>query len=805
MLPLAANSVANLSKPVSFFKHDRIPDWKTNLSSAAKKPNGLESVNKIISLPCVIVQRFPIVTSNTQYSPKDGENEIREPFLFGITIQDSLVEIEKQTTILTEIILIDDYGCDEFKLSAIGIVDLAFNIEPISCTTISPMHRFCAVSDTKSFENLRAKVDVVHKDCLSYLGNVRLDEFLSLGYYIEDQISREELQWHRWTTMIVKTSDLFSGSNLAVQRFLTNANKTFQYEATSWVPTENTECIPVNKETAAEIDRFLYQVSCDQQVVESLEEKTDIDSILKEEKLKEVGVGRTKSCLSMIRNVCSISSMLHKIDPKLYSNVLCDEDALDDEEDQNSNRILLSPNVRNRYLSNISPAPFMPKILEFFLDFERIPLFNEPLTAIPPNFPASPVTGLEDGEGRESLSFFLESALEPAVITSGMQSAEVTTKTMASQQKGSEETSTLKENRLPRTLDNSIDNKQSSFDRESLENTSALVASASRAARAPFGHNTNYSSQLSVSTHLYNDTSVKPVLFHQFEGSIEDYLQSRGQHNHGGKSVVKGSDEMPATPTEYHEREYVLALSQSAELKEYHILISESFYETYSELVAHLCSSCPVTMIDYPFRDCSDIVVSETTAIKMVKLEMLDSVEFKRSLLKDLTALSQRFSFLWILSIVRFVSDNYSEVLSKFLDFQHLFVRYPCRVMVRTCDSANLVSNLSHAVVEVCRHDASFGIQDQRHLSFYRDRDFLKYLRDRMDISALCDFLQLFPTINVFSALLLVCSFTSFATLAESTPEQMSSHLATILPTPRVAIIEERLISFWILLHKSLL
>lgn len=225
------------------------------------------------------------------------------------------------------------------------------------------------------------------------------------------------------------------------------------------------------------------------------------------------------------------------------------------------------------------------------------------------------------------------------------------------------------------------------------------------------------------------------------------------------------------------------------------ILMSEEFFEQQTECFHALREHFGINSVDYPFRDSADIVISEVCCIKTITLQEMGNISEKREFIKGLCDLSFRYSFIWVVFLVENVDKH--DINSLLIPFAQSLACFPARVIVRLCTASTLPSHIASIIDEDLRQSN----QDQRSLSGYYMREFCKSLNTRPDLSAMCDFLQQFPTINIFTAALIITSFPSILAVVKANPETIAHSLRQWVPVPKVDRLLTNLTAFFALLH----
>lgn len=229
------------------------------------------------------------------------------------------------------------------------------------------------------------------------------------------------------------------------------------------------------------------------------------------------------------------------------------------------------------------------------------------------------------------------------------------------------------------------------------------------------------------------------------------------------------------------------------------ILVAEDIFENNFSIFRNLESQFGIKAIDYPFRDPADIVISEISCIKLIwDLPALDQPYIKRDFVKGLCMLCLKFPVIWIL--IRSDSHAGDEHASRMVSLAQSFMRFPSRVILREFTD----STISSIITSICEDDLFVSNQDPRTLSQYYGHQHCLPLMERSKVSAACDFLQQYPSINICLASLLFAAFLSLKDLVSATPETMKEQLESVCPSSKLDYITPNLLSFAILLRTKM-
>jgi hypothetical protein len=182
------------------------------------------------------------------------------------------------------------------------------------------------------------------------------------------------------------------------------------------------------------------------------------------------------------------------------------------------------------------------------------------------------------------------------------------------------------------------------------------------------------------------------------------------------------------------------------------ILVSDAAIESFPRIFMTLSKNYGVEIIDYPFRDAAQIIINEFTCIKIVSMSDIFMISNRRKLILEMSKLSCRFHtviLLLMLGSSLYPIDKELEVIQFFKSF----VKFPCNIVIRSC----FEKYMSEAII-------SLQIRESKTLKLLKNEE-VQLLSKFLNISAACDFLQSFPSINIYVALHLLVHI-SFPKLA---------------------------------------
>jgi hypothetical protein len=235
------------------------------------------------------------------------------------------------------------------------------------------------------------------------------------------------------------------------------------------------------------------------------------------------------------------------------------------------------------------------------------------------------------------------------------------------------------------------------------------------------------------------------------------------------------------------------------------ILVSESFLELSegSWAITTLAEKYGITCIDTLLNDPVTAIVDGSTAICVVEEGIVGQVSLLKEFVKLMTTLVYKYSCIWIIIISRNGDEDAArrdgregELETGMRNLYTAISRFPITVVVRSImerdsEAPHATSNtstdtwtgsvvgaqLAGMIHLICNDIANavciaHNILRERFVS----RDFLKALlgRDSIAFAEQCDFLQLFPSLNFYTAAQIL-SNVSLKRIAEHLPERISA------------------------------
>lgn len=225
------------------------------------------------------------------------------------------------------------------------------------------------------------------------------------------------------------------------------------------------------------------------------------------------------------------------------------------------------------------------------------------------------------------------------------------------------------------------------------------------------------------------------------------------------------------------------------ERKRWFILVSESFYETFPNVVTDLLTKYSIQSIDYKIDSAgiSAILDPAVGVFLIAEEEILDRERF-RIKLKEIIKASFQYYRLWILILQRSIARSFSN--ERVILLCQSVAKLPCKVCVRTCpfNDHSIAKLLSRFCLQ------TFNLAEETFLKpeVYNQRDFLLQTENPR-IAAQIYVLQKFPMINAFLAAALLNNM-QFVEIVSSTPEQLKLILSKFSAHPKE--VEEVLESF---------
>jgi hypothetical protein len=274
------------------------------------------------------------------------------------------------------------------------------------------------------------------------------------------------------------------------------------------------------------------------------------------------------------------------------------------------------------------------------------------------------------------------------------------------------------------------------------------------------------------------------------------------------KGEGEGEGEEEVQESNWTERETnVTAPASSFRFNGLCILVSESFLELSegSWAITTLAEKYGITCIDTLLKDPVTAIVDGSTAICVVEEGIVGQINLLKEFVKQMTALVYRYSCIWIIIISRNGDEKAArrdgregELETGMRNLYTAISRFPITVVVRSIMERD--SKAPHATTNtstdtdtgtgtvvgaqlagmihfICNDIANavciaHNILRERFVS----RDFLKALlgRDSIAFAEQCDFLQLFPSLNFYTAAQIISNI-SLKRIAEHLPERISA------------------------------
>lgn len=226
------------------------------------------------------------------------------------------------------------------------------------------------------------------------------------------------------------------------------------------------------------------------------------------------------------------------------------------------------------------------------------------------------------------------------------------------------------------------------------------------------------------------------------------------------------------------------------------IFISESRIEESPDILAFLKATYEIRCIDFQFYDACDIIISPLTCLVICSIERIfNDTNYRRDKIKSLSDLAFRYPNIWFILTVEgdVAQESYNDNL---LSLYSAFVKFPCKVIIR--EVLNDAQNLAKSVAYACFYELQSALTRPLWTpNRFKQRSYVNILLDD-NASALCDFFQHFPTINLYLAVLLVSKWT-IPEIVHVSRKQIKEYLAT--QCPHVDMLEEIIISFMITFH----
>jgi hypothetical protein len=250
------------------------------------------------------------------------------------------------------------------------------------------------------------------------------------------------------------------------------------------------------------------------------------------------------------------------------------------------------------------------------------------------------------------------------------------------------------------------------------------------------------------------------------------------------------------------------------------ILVSESFLELSegSWAITTLAEKYGITCIDTLLKDPVTVIVDSSTAVCVIEEGTVGQVSSLKEFVKQLTGLVYRYSCIWIIIISRkgdeeaaIIDGREGEVETGMRNLFTAISRFPVSVIVRSITESSSTAlktttttgsdtnkdagtgtgsavgaQLAEMIHLVCNDNANtvcitHNILRERFVS----REFLKALQgsDSIAFAEQCDFLQLFPSLNFYTAAQILSTI-SLKQIAEHLPERISALKKALLFVP---------------------
>lgn len=231
------------------------------------------------------------------------------------------------------------------------------------------------------------------------------------------------------------------------------------------------------------------------------------------------------------------------------------------------------------------------------------------------------------------------------------------------------------------------------------------------------------------------------------------------------------------------------------------ILVADDLYEKRTDLISALHRQYEIICKDFVSCDGVMFVISECTAIVFLDVDTWSRPDYRRNWLLNMSRIALRYATVWVMLKVPEANVNEANYSSLLVQLHMSLLKFPCRVIVREC-LANDVNIEVELIVMICQVDVKASQErDDRSLTTYKRRRFFNLL-DREFIAATCDFLQHFPTVNLYTALLLVLTHENMPEIAKSTAAQVQERLRKV--SPNADLLAEMIHRFMQVMHAQL-
>lgn len=199
------------------------------------------------------------------------------------------------------------------------------------------------------------------------------------------------------------------------------------------------------------------------------------------------------------------------------------------------------------------------------------------------------------------------------------------------------------------------------------------------------------------------------------------------------------------------------------------ILVSENFLEEHYLAVGALSSQYGVEMIDCPLETPVSLILDACTAVCVVPVASIVDRTTLKALVKQLSAVTFKFSCIYVVVLLPSTSSSSdtTEQNQAFLTLCQVLARFPAQVVLRQCPTQP--DTLAFMLSQVCKQCLRDALQHgdavpsnvaTPTVDRYFERPFLQQLQvGDPQFQMHCEFLQLFPTMNIFTAAALLHHF----------------------------------------------
>jgi hypothetical protein len=215
------------------------------------------------------------------------------------------------------------------------------------------------------------------------------------------------------------------------------------------------------------------------------------------------------------------------------------------------------------------------------------------------------------------------------------------------------------------------------------------------------------------------------------------------------------------------------------------ILVAERFFEEHAIAVADLYSNHEIISIDGYISDPVDVIVSAECGMVVLTDRTFRDQSKLVSKIKSLLQLSLKFGRLWVVIMTDTSNDDPPQALKRLnaekSKLSNALSRCGSMIILRDC-RLSCGKELATILKEVCYSEyyisSSIVVSDSWTTKRLIDRPYLDLLQDSAFL-AHCDFLQRFPTLNLFSCALLLSQW-SLRELASLAKKDALAQLAKI-------------------------